>query len=73
MGKQKLNQEPKEPQDDQGSKSPGEPGYTKQQFLGSAKYADKKDVLHALLVDNKTYSIEEVDRLLDTFLKQEAK
>lgn len=48
-------------------------GYTKQQFLGSAKYADKKDLLNALLVDDQSYTSDEVEKLLNEFLKKEAK
>jgi hypothetical protein len=50
-----------------------EPGYTKQQFLGSVKYKDKKDLLRALLVDDKSYTANEVEQLLNGFLKKEAK
>lgn len=49
-----------------------ETGYTKQQFLGSAKYAAYKDVLTALLEDDGTYTADQVDQLLIEFSEKEA-
>ncbi|SDJ76445.1 hypothetical protein [Paenibacillus naphthalenovorans] len=49
-----------------------EAGYTKQQFLGSAKYAAYKDVLNALLEDEETYTTEQINHLLKEFLQKEA-
>lgn len=47
--------------------------FTKQQFLGSSKYAQHQDVLNALLKDDQTYTTEKVNQLLDGFLEKEAK
>lgn len=45
--------------------------YTKLQFLQSASYTPvQKDVLNALLQEDKTYSKEEVTKLLDQFMKR---
>ncbi len=66
MGKSEVKPDPVAP--DQQA-----PDYTKQQFLGSAKYAAHKDVLNALLVDGKTYTSDNVDQLIKEFLEQEVK
>lgn len=47
--------------------------YAKEQFLGSSRFADHKDVLNALLVEGKTYTTDQVERLVHDFLKKEAK
>ncbi|MGN6710722.1 hypothetical protein [Anaerocolumna jejuensis] len=43
--------------------------FTKQQLVSSKKYAEKKDLLNALLVDDRSYSMAEVEEILDGFLK----
>jgi hypothetical protein len=43
--------------------------FTKQQLIASKKYAEKKDLLNALLVDGKSYSLIEVEETIDGFLK----
>ena len=43
--------------------------FTKNQLLRSKKYRDKQDLLNALLKSDKTYSIEEVDSIIDEFMK----
>lgn len=47
----------------------GEIMFTKQQLLASKKYAEKKDLLNALLVDDRSYSMAEVEETLNSFLK----
>lgn len=50
-----------------------EAAYTKEQFLGSAKYSyQDKDVLAALLEDGKTYSVTEAKQMIDDFKNKEA-
>jgi hypothetical protein len=44
--------------------------YTKQDLLASNKYKDKIDLLNALLLDNKEYSLKEVDKIINNFLKK---
>lgn len=44
--------------------------YAKTELLASKKYAKFKDLLNALLVDDKRYSIKEVDRLINNYLKK---
>lgn len=43
--------------------------YDKEQFLTAKKYANRKDVLNALLGEGESYTIEEVDALLNKFEK----
>lgn len=43
--------------------------FTKQQLLKSKKYADRRDALNALLIDNETYTHEQVEQLLEKFYK----
>jgi hypothetical protein len=43
--------------------------FTKQQLISSKKYAEKKDLLNALLADDRSYSMPEVEEILNNFLK----
>ena len=43
--------------------------YDKEQLLQSVRYADKRDLLAALLEDSRQYSHEEVAELLENYLK----
>lgn len=43
--------------------------FTKTQLLNSKKYAGKRDLISALLADDKTYTTEEVDALIEKYLK----
>ena len=50
------------------------PKFTKQQFLESNRYTQvEKDIMTALLDDKLTYSLEEVNQILDGFRKKEVK
>lgn len=42
--------------------------FTKKQFIKSVKFAKRRDLLNALLDDKETYSIEEVEELINNFL-----
>lgn len=44
--------------------------YNKKQLLKSKKYEYKRDILNALLDDDKEYTIEEVDKIVNKFLKE---
>lgn len=44
-----------------------EPTFTKKQFLKSVKYAKHVDILRGLLNEEKSYSIAEVDKVLEDF------
>ena len=47
--------------------------FTKEQILTSKKYANRRDVLGAILSDNKSYTSEQVNSLLDKFMKGQVK
>jgi hypothetical protein len=47
--------------------------FTKEQILGSKKYSNRRDVLVAILSDDKSYTLEQVDSLLDKFMKGKVK
>lgn len=46
-----------------------EPKHTKQQVLASARYKDRRDLVSALLEDGRRYTVAEVDRMVDQFMK----
>lgn len=43
--------------------------FTKEQILAAKKYADRRDALGAILADGKEYTLNEVDALLEKFMK----
>lgn len=43
--------------------------YTKEQLLASTKYANRRDLISALLENGKTYTLDKVDALIDKFMK----
>ena len=43
--------------------------YTKEQLLASVKYANRRDLISALLDDGETYTLDKVDALIDKFMK----
>lgn len=43
--------------------------FQKESILASAKYANRRDALSVLLEDNKDYTLEEVDTILENFMK----
>lgn len=45
------------------------PQFTKEQLLKSARFARRRDLLGALLDDNKTYTIAETETAIDKYLK----
>lgn len=45
--------------------------FTKQQILESKKYKNRRDLLRALLKDEESYTLKQVDAALSTFLKRE--
>lgn len=47
--------------------------FTKQQILSAKKYRHRQDILNVLLKDDKEYSLEQVDELLDKFMKGKVK
>lgn len=45
------------------------PEFSKQQLLASKRYCHRKDILNVLLKADMVYSIEQVDKILITFMK----
>jgi hypothetical protein len=43
--------------------------FTKEQVVQSKRYVDKIDLLNVLLQTDKSYSLEEVDDLMNNFMK----
>lgn len=43
--------------------------YTKEQILASEKYVKRRDLVNALLDDDKEYTTTEVDTMMEKFLK----
>ncbi|MCZ9313158.1 MAG: hypothetical protein O0V67_07250 [Methanocorpusculum sp.] len=43
--------------------------FTKEQLLASNKYANRRDALDAILDDGGAYTFEQVDALLEKFMK----
>lgn len=43
--------------------------FTKEQILASNKYVNRRDALGAILVDGDSYTFEQVDSLLEKFMK----
>ena len=48
-----------------------EPEYSKEQLLTSKKYAHRRDLIGALLVDGKTYTIKGVDKMIKDYDEKE--
>lgn len=53
--------------------APQAAGYTKEQIVQSARFAQHKDVASAFLEDGKTYKLQEVEDIINQFLKKEVK
>lgn len=47
--------------------------FTKEQLLNSKKYKYNKDALSVLLEEDRSYSIQEVEKLLTDFMKGKVK
>lgn len=43
--------------------------FTKAQLTASQRYAHRRDLIGALLEDGKTYTLNEVDALIEKFMK----
>lgn len=43
--------------------------YSKEQLVGSKKYATKRDIISALLENGKSYTLDEVDALIKKYMK----
>ena len=49
------------------------PTFGREQILASARYADRRDLVDALLEEDKVYTIETVDNLIDKYMKGQVK
>lgn len=47
--------------------------FFKQQIISSETYKDHKDILRALLEDEKTYSHAEIEKIIEGFMKRKVK
>ncbi len=47
--------------------------YGKTQIILSKKYADKRDLLNAILEDDVQYTLKEIDTAIEEFMKREVK
>lgn len=47
--------------------------FTKDKLIGSKKFANRRDVLNAVLEDGREYTIAETDKLIEDFMKGEVK
>lgn len=47
--------------------------FSKEQILTAKKYKDRRDLLHVLLEDNMSYTLVEVDQIVDKFMKKGVK
>lgn len=52
---------------------PAERKFSKDQIVRAAKYRNRRDLVTALLDDGKQYTINEVDSLIDNFMKGKVK
>ena len=43
--------------------------YSKEQLAASKKYANQRDLISVLLVDGKSYTFDEVDALIEKYMK----
>lgn len=48
-----------------------EKAYTKEQILKSKAYRHKKDIINALLVNGRSYSLKAVDQIIKDFMEGE--
>lgn len=47
--------------------------YTKEQLAASQRYANRQDLINALLVPDKTYTLDEVEALIEKTMKGKVK
>mgnify|MGYP000341509780 FL=1 len=50
-----------------------EPMFSKEQILASDRYANRRDLVDALLDTDKSYTLETVDNLIDKCMKGQVK
>lgn len=50
-----------------------EPKFSKEQIIASARYADRRDLVDALLDEDKSYTFETVDSMIEKYKKGRVK
>ena len=55
------------------TEQPKEIEYTKMNLLSSKRYSHNRDILNVILNDDKTYNLNEVDKLIEDFYKKKFK
>lgn len=50
-----------------------EPMFSKEQILASARFANRRDLVDALLDEKKSYTMETVDDLIQKYMKGQVK
>lgn len=50
-----------------------EPVFSKEQILASDRYANRRDLVDALLDTDKSYTLETVDNLIEKYMKGQVK
>lgn len=50
-----------------------EPMFSKEQILASDRYANRRDLVDALLDTDKSYTLETVDNLIEKYMKGQVK
>ncbi len=51
------------------AKAAPEAAYTREQVMSSQRYASRRDLVSVLLENGKTYTLTEVDALINKFMK----
>lgn len=54
-------------------KATGAVTYKKEQLVASKRYANRRDIIMALLEDGKAYTLNEVDGLIEKYMKGKVK
>ncbi len=47
--------------------------FTKEQIAASQRYADRKDLVNAVLADGKKYTFQDVEKTIENYLKGKVK
>ncbi|WP_113674562.1 hypothetical protein [Vallitalea guaymasensis] len=47
--------------------------FSKEKIISAKKYSNRKDILNELLDDGKEYSFDQVDKLMDDYMKGKVK
>ena len=50
-----------------------EPMFSKEQILASARFANRRDLVNALLDEKKSYTVKNVDSLIEKYMKGQVK